>query len=151
MRKIAATLLAGIMAAGAQQPAPQQQAAAPDGGIQKITATFQMVVETVTVNDKSGKPIEGLKAEDFTITENGTPQKIQFCEFQKLPEPGESTANFSTRPEPPAPKPENKAAPVTAPAIAPEPPGQLNYRNKRLLALYFDMSAMPVPDQLRAF
>src|SRR5262252_5452776 len=123
MRKIAATILAGIMAAGAQQPAPQQ-AATPDGGVAKISTTFQMVVETVTVNDKNGKAIEGLKAEDFTVTENGTPQKIQFCEFQKLPEPGESVANFSTRPDPAAPpKPENKAPSVTATQIAPEPPG----------------------------
>jgi VWFA-related protein len=148
MRRIAATLLAGIMAAGAQQQPP----ATPDGGVAKISATFQMVIETVTVNDKNGKAIEGLKAEDFTVTENGTPQKIQFCEFQKLPEPGESVANFSTRPDPAAPpKPENKAPSVTATQIAPEPPGTLNYRNKRLLALYFDMSAMPIPDQLRAF
>jgi VWFA-related protein len=151
MRRFAATLLAGILAAGAQQQ-PTPPAATPDGGVAKISATFQMVIETVTVNDKNGKAIEGLKAEDFTVTENGTPQKIQFCEFQKLPEPGESAPAFSTRPDPAAPpKTEPKVASVTATQIAPEPPGTLNYRNKRLLALYFDMSAMPIPDQLRAF
>jgi VWFA-related protein len=151
-RRIAATLLAGIMAAGAQQ----QQPPAQDTGPAKISATFQMVIETVTVNDKNGKPIDGLKASDFTVTENGTPQKIQFCEFQRLPAPGDAAPNFSTRPDAAEPKPAAApatpaAASVTAAQIAPEAPGDLRYRDKRLLALYFDMSAMPVPDQLRAF
>jgi VWFA-related protein len=39
---------------------------------------------------------------------------------------------------------------VTQIEIAPEAPGDLRYRDRRLLGLYFDMSAMPVPDQLRA-
>jgi VWFA-related protein len=146
-RRIAATFLAGILAAGAQQQPPAQ-----DAGPAKISATFQMVIETVSVTDKNGKPIEGLKAEDFTVTENGAPQKLQFCEFQKLTLPGETAPTFSTRPDPAAPKPTTPAAPsVTAAQIAPEAPGDLHYRDKRLLALYFDMSAMPVPDQLRAF
>ena len=34
--------------------------------------------------------------------------------------------------------------------IAPEPPGDIRYKDRRLLALYFDMTSMPVPDQLRA-
>src|SRR3954447_14884982 len=123
MRRIAATLLAGIMAAGAQQ----QPAPAPDAGVTKFTTTLQLVVETVTVNDKSGKPIEGLKAEDFTVTENGVPQKLQFCEFQKLPEPGEVSPAFATRPDPNSPPkpPETKVASVTATQIAPEAPGDL--------------------------
>src|SRR5215831_17193057 len=130
MRRIAATLLAGMMAAGAQQQPPTPPPATPDGGVAKISATFQMVIETVTVNDKNGKPIEGLKAEDFTITENGTPQKIQFCEFQKLPLADDPAPNFSTRPDPAAPpKPATPAAPsVTATQIAPEAPGDLHYR-----------------------
>ena len=46
----------------------------------------QLVIETVTVRDKSGKTIEGLTAKDFTITEDGAPQAIKFFEYQKLPE-----------------------------------------------------------------
>ena len=41
-------------------------------------ATFQtstqLVVETVVVKDKAGKPVEGLTAKDFIITEDGAPQ-----------------------------------------------------------------------------
>jgi len=159
MKKLAATLLAGILAAGAQQQAPPQQPAAPDSGIAKFSTSLNLVVETVTVNDKNGNPIDGLKATDFTVTENGAPQKVVFCEFQRLPLPGDPAPSFSTRPDPAAPPkpaetrpPETKAAPpVTATQIASEAPGDIRYRNRRLITLYFDMSAMPVPDQLRAF
>src|SRR5581483_3039100 len=34
--------------------------------------------------------------------------------------------------------------------IAPETPGDVRYRDKRLLAIYFDLTNMPIPDQLRA-
>ncbi len=149
MKKTAAIVLTAMLAA-AQQGAPPQAA---QSGVAKFSTSLNLVVETVTVNDKDGKPIDGLKAGDFTVTENGAQQKIAFCEFQRLPEPGDSTANFSTRPEA-APKPAAAPAPapsVTAAQIAPEAPGDLRYRDKRLLALYFDMSAMQVPDQLRAF
>jgi len=42
----------------------------------KVTSNF--VNLDVMVKDKKGKPITDLKAEDFTVTENGAPQKIEF-------------------------------------------------------------------------
>jgi len=133
--------------AGAQQPAgaPPQNAAAGADTVTFKTST-QLVIETVGVKDKSGKPIEGLTAKDFVITEDGMPQTIAFFEYQKLPDAPADAIVTTTTP-----------APVAAPMpklprtqIAPERPGDVRYRDRRLLALYFDMVSMPIPDQLRA-
>ena len=99
-----------------------------------FTTSTQLVVETVAVTDKKGNPIEGLTAKDFTVTENGAPQTIRFCEFQRV----QDSPDIS------------KVESVTRNQILPETPGDIRYKNRRLLALYFDMTAMPVPDQLRA-
>ena len=41
-----------------------------------IRATKRLVVVDVVVTDKSGQPVTGLKAENFTIEENGKKQKV---------------------------------------------------------------------------
>ena len=43
----------------------------------------------VIVKDKKGKYISDLKAEDFTITENGQPQKVEFFDAPLMRKPGE--------------------------------------------------------------
>ena len=136
MRWTMAALLLWIAPVAAQQP---------DNGVVKFQATSQLVVEVVTVKDKSGKTVEGLTAKDFTVTENGVPQQIKFFEYQKLPDavPAAAVAAAPAIEQP-------KVQPVTRTQIAPETPGDLHYRNRRLLVLYFDMTSMPVPDQLRA-
>jgi VWFA-related protein len=146
MRRITASILLWLMAAGAQQT-PQ----APPNGTVKFQASTQLVIETVSVTDKNGKPIEGLTAKDFTITEDGVAQTINFCEFQKMQESAPA-APVAAAPESvvAAAAQDNKVAPAVVSQISPERPGDLRYRDRRLIALYFDMSAMPVPDQLRA-
>jgi len=112
---------------------------------QQDTPTFRsetrLVVQQVTVKDKSGKPIEGLTAKDFAITENGIPQNIAFLELQKLEEIE------------PAPALTGHVAPIPRLAhtqIASGRPLDIRYANRRLLALYFDMTSMPPADQSRA-
>ena len=62
-----------------------QNASPEANGTTIIKASTQLVVETVGVKDKKGNPIQGLTAKDFTVTENGAPQVISFCEYQELP------------------------------------------------------------------
>jgi len=47
-------------------------------------ASSQMVLETVSVTDRSGAPVSGLEAKDFAITEDGAPQTISVFEYQNL-------------------------------------------------------------------
>src|SRR5215831_13391442 len=83
MRKgFLALALVLLAVAGAQQPPP---APAPAEGV-TFSSTTQLVVETVVVKDKNGKALEGLTAQDFSVTEDGKPQTVTFCEFQKIPE-----------------------------------------------------------------
>ena len=148
MRQGIAGFLAFVLAAlafplGAQTGGQNTQS--PSG-----TATFesstQLVIETVAVRDKDGRPVEGLTAKDFTVTENGVAQAIRFFELQKMPEAA-SPAGAAAR-GPAAVTPVSK---LPKSRIAPERQGDLRYRDHRLLALYFDLSAMPEADQVRAF
>jgi VWFA-related protein len=112
-----------------------------------FTASATLVIETVGVKDKEGKPVEGLTAKDFVVTEDGVPQEIKFFEYQKLPETlNTSPTQFATRDM------DNVQILNKLPhqQITPETPGKLLYQNRRLLAMYFDMTAMPPPDQMRA-
>ena len=43
-----------------------------------IKVTSNLVSLDVIVKDKKGRPVTDLKAEDFTVIENGVPQKIEF-------------------------------------------------------------------------
>lgn len=120
-----------------------------DNGTYQLTVTSQLVVETVVAKDKQGHFINGLSAKDFTITEDGVPQTIRFCEHETLPTDAE--------PLPPL-KDEDENITIyhhlTRTSIAPEDTqrdtGKSRYQGHRLIALYFDMSAMRPDDQLRA-
>ncbi|MBZ5727614.1 MAG: VWA domain-containing protein [Acidobacteriia bacterium] len=158
MRPILATLLASLMAASAQQPVPQQPPAAPKGPY-KFGVTTQLVVVDIFARDKNGKPIENLKPSDFTVTEDGKPQQIKVFQYQRM----EETA------EPPMPEPALKpraaeaapaaavktleasvVKPVTARQIAPARPGEIKYKDRRLMVMFFDLIGMPIQDQMRA-
>jgi VWFA-related protein len=136
-------LLLVALTAAAQQVG--QNASPEVHGTTVIKASTQLVVETVVVKDKKGNPIEGLGAKDFTVTENGVAQAISFCEHQDLPEaPGAAPAGPR--------KPENITVfdKLSRTRITTETPGNLRYKDRRLLALYFDMTAMQPAEQLRA-
>ena len=117
-----------------------------------------LIVQTVTVKDKDGKAVEGLTAKDFSITEDGQPQVISFVEFQRLPVAqvdGTAQPAGSSPPEAPvAPQPfvaTAGAAATVQQQISVPPPGDTRYRDRRLIVLYFDPSAISPLDQMRAY
>src|SRR5260370_1020390 len=90
-------------------PVPAQQKketnkSADDDDVIKVTAN--LVSLDAIVKDKKGKAINDLKPEDFTVFENGVPQKIQFFDstLTSGSEAGQSTAaTDSTGPKPRTP------------------------------------------------
>jgi VWFA-related protein len=129
----------------AQQPSPQP--APPtnldDGKPAVFSTRSNLVIVDATVRDKAGKPIENLRPQDFTLLEDGKPQKISVFEFQKLvtdvePPPALTLADQLELP---------KAAKTS---ITAERPGEVQYHDKRLLVFFFDFSSMGIPEQLRA-
>jgi VWFA-related protein len=111
----------------------------------KLTLNSQLVVEQVVVKDKSGKFIGGLTAKDFTVTEDGNAQTVKICEQQHFSD--------DVTPLPPQ-KPDEENITVykklTHTQFSSEPADGLKYKDRRLIALYFDMTAMPPQDQIRA-
>ena len=149
-RCIAIFMLASSAIGLAQQPQQSQPQAV-------FRSTTRLIVQNVTVKDKEGKPIEGLTAKDFTITEDGMPQDIAFVEFQRLqatPVQVVDAAAQTQAPEPIAARPtQTPAAPAPAvqTQITTPPRGGIKYQDKRLIVMYFDGSSMGGADGLRAY
>lgn len=99
-----------------------------------IRVATQLVVQTVSVTGEDGKPIEGLTADNFVVTEDGVSQTLSVFEFQKLDDVALPRSASSADSGPVQPPPSTRISPV--------PPGDDRYRDRRLLALYFDMSTL---------
>ena len=148
-----AALLAGIALFAAAPTHAQltgQNKSTDTGQVKTITGTpAQLVIETVTVKDKSGKSIPGLTKNDFTLTEDGAPQSINFAEYETLPEvPDKPVPQLTADQAAENIKIYNK---LSREQITTEKPGEVLYKDKRLMVFYFDMAGMPNPaDQQRA-
>src|SRR6185503_1397330 len=116
-----------------------------------------LIVQTVTVKDRKGKPIEGLTAKDFVVTEDGVAQDIAFVEYQKLDAPPLGAISLETGVPAAAAPPVSTAPPVAAltqvgDTLAAVPlPGDTRYRGKRLIVLYVDLSGLSIFDEGRVF
>jgi VWFA-related protein len=110
-------------------------------GSYTLSVKSQLVTEAVVIKDKSGKFIPNLKASDFTVTEDGTPQKIRVFEHESLPIDAE-----------PLPKqdPNDEKVKIYKKLARTSFQQSAQYKDKRLIAMYFDMTAMRPDDQLRA-
>ena len=142
-KSILSTVLAAvILAPGSAQQPPVPQAATAGGDV-TFKTTASLVIVDVTAKDKSGKPIEGLRADDFTVLEDGKLQKISVFEYQRI----------SAEPDPPPPltlDDQFKLPEAPKTTITSSTPGKIQFHDKRLMVFFFDFSSMQIPDQLRA-
>ncbi len=137
--------VAMMMPAGAQQQTPPAGARPqpPAPGTTTFKANANLVILDVTAKDKGGLAVQGLKADDFTVLEDGKPQKISVFEYQRI----------SSTPEPPKDvklEDQFELPPAAKTDITSATPGEIQYHDKRLMVFFFDFSSMQVPDQLRA-
>jgi len=125
--------------------------AGAEAQVPTFSSNTSLVIIDVNVKDKSGKPITGLKKEDFTLVEDGKPQQVSVFEFQQLdgaaPPPPKVPA---TKPVgiAPAPAPAPRAAAITVPTGVSTP--VIRFQDRRLVAMLFDFSTMAIPEQSRA-
>jgi VWFA-related protein len=78
----------------AQTPQPAQPAATQQpapSGVTTLKAGTQLVIVDVVVTDKNQKPIHGLKASDFTLTEENVPQVVKNFEEHTALTPADAT------------------------------------------------------------
>jgi VWFA-related protein len=110
-----------------------------------IRVRSQLIVETVTVNDKDGRSIEGLTKDDFLLTEDNVPQTVSIFRFENFDDstpPRSSPTPAVVDRGPVQPLPQNRITPVAS--------GDNRYQDRRLLVLYFDMGGMSDSDRFRA-
>jgi VWFA-related protein len=102
-------------------------------------AESDLVLVNVTVKDKSGKFVAGLKPEDFTILEDNKLQKIVSFDVENVDAlPAVDVAQAKPLPE--AASGATKPVPSAAGTAA-------LFKDRRLIVLFFDLSAME-PDEI---
>jgi VWFA-related protein len=143
MQRLTAAILAGVMAGtpglGLRMAAAQQ--AAGDGTF-TLKVQSDIVLTNVVVRDKkTGEVVRGLKATDFTILENGKPQKISSFDYQSVDEAVALKENATISGKTPT------IADLVNHNFAADP-SQL--KDHRLIVMFFDLSSMQPEDIDRA-
>jgi VWFA-related protein len=149
MRRIISLLLAvgflgvwGLVILPAQQNRPPASSAGKDSDIPVFKTSSNLVIVTVYVHGKDGKPVASLKPEDFTILENGKQQAISVFEYQSLADEAAPAPAAEKKLEV-RPAPEAEPAPEVAKAETSQ-----RFKDKRLLVLYIDWTSMDPSQQL---
>jgi VWFA-related protein len=112
-------------------------------------ASTQLIVTTVSVTDRNGRPIERLTVNDFIVTEDNEPQDIAFIQYQRLDDLVALPALAFVQGGGVAPAPDLLS--LVQPGITAPPAGDERFRNRRLIILFFDLSEPPGPDQEHMF
>lgn len=113
-----------------------QEPQKPGAGAAPIRVSTELVLVNVVARDKNGNPVRDLKQADFTLYEDGKKQQISTFDFEdvdQLPLAAGATVTG--------------AAPGTLLHSTKKAPPTLDARDRRLIVLFFDFSAME-PEQI---
>jgi len=140
---VSAVMIALLLISNSVAQAPvQPQNAKGDqggGGLYRMRVESELVLVNVVARDKHGNPITDLKQGDFTLLEDGKPQRIQSFDFE----------NLDTKPLVAKTGPAQTEAngPVTPPKpILTRKDADEALSNKRVIVLFFDLTSMG-PDE----
>jgi VWFA-related protein len=134
-RKIAAILIAAALLSPAALPAAQE--ADKQGASQApIRVSTELVLANVVARDRKGNPVRDLKQGDFTLYEDGKKQQIATFDFEDVGQLPMTAAATVSGPTPGTLLYSTKKGPPT-----------LDARDRRLIVLFFDFSAME-PEQI---
>ncbi|HLW99170.1 MAG TPA: VWA domain-containing protein [Candidatus Acidoferrales bacterium] len=114
-------------------PTANQNSQNPPRG--KISVTVNLVLVDARVTDRNGKPIRGLKPEQFTVLENDKPQRIS--SFEYFDASATETASAG----------EHKQLILPLSGLKPTQDVQRELPKRRLIVLFYDLTSMQ-PDQL---
>ncbi len=101
----------------------------------------ELILVNVTVRDKSGNFVQGLKPENFAILEDNRPQKVVSFDLENVDAMVTQDVAQAKPLEGEAAKPANEAAKPATAATADQ------FKDRRLIVLFFDLSAME-PDEI---
>jgi VWFA-related protein len=107
-----------------------------------LHAQADLVLVNVTVRDKSGNFVRNLKPEDFTILEDNKPQKVTSFDVENI----DAVASQDVAQAKPLPGAASQ--PATPEAATPAAVNVADhFKDRRLIVLFFDLSAME-PDEI---
>src|SRR5579863_975011 len=128
-----------LVAQDQSKPTQDQSTPVPSPG-GTIRVSTELVLVNVVARDKKGNPIRDLKKEDFTLYEDGKKQDISSFDFEDVDQVQSAGGPTVTG-----------SAPGTAPGTllhsSKKAPPTLDARDRRLILLFFDFSAME-PEQV---
>ena len=126
-----------LVAAMLTPPLPAQQ---QSGSLYRFKVETDVVLVNVVVRDKSGAIVRGLKKEDFTVFEDGKAQRVASFDF-------EQTETQAVPPPAQAVLVSPRAMPTAAPV---KPTDKLEFRDRRIIVLFFDLTSMQPEEIERA-
>ena len=109
---------------------PEQPFFSAPGGQVTIHSSVELVLIDVRVTEKSGKPIRGLKPEQFSLSEDGHPQKISSLDYYDIEDIEAGRVTNSSRIVVPMGTPVQDKTEAVREAV----------RDHRLIALFFDLT-----------